>query len=119
MEGIRDQMMKLGSMAWILLVIAGVLEVAWAVGMKYSQGFTRPVASGVTILLMVLSFVFLSQAVRMIPLGTAYAVWTGIGALGTAAAGIFLFQEPAGAARLFFMFLVLAGITGLKLFSQG
>jgi len=105
-------------MAWFLLLVAGVLEVAWAVGMKYSQGFTRPLPSAVTIVLMILSFLCLSQAVRTIPMGTAYAVWTGIGALGTVILGIVLFQEPAGAARLFFMFLVLAGIVGLKLFSQ-
>lgn len=103
--------------AWSLLFIAGLLEIGWVIGMKYSQGFTKLGASAVTLAMMALSMLLLSQAVRFIPLGTAYAVWTGIGAAGSALLGIVLFQEPAGAARVFFIFTILAGIVGLKVFS--
>ncbi|HVT72048.1 MAG TPA: quaternary ammonium compound efflux SMR transporter SugE [Lacunisphaera sp.] len=101
--------------SWIWLIIAGLLEVAWAVGLKYAQGFTRPVASVATVVLMLASFWCLAQAVRGLPLGTSYAVWTGIGAVGTAIAGMVLFKEPATAARLACIVLIVAGIVGLKL----
>ena len=101
-------------MAWTYLLIAGVLEIAWAVGLKYAQGFTRPAASAFTIITMIASFWFLSKAVQAIPLGTAYAVWTGIGVMGTTILGIVLFAEPRDAARLVCIGLILCGIVGLK-----
>jgi quaternary ammonium compound-resistance protein SugE len=102
-------------MPWIWLIIAGILEVAWAVGLKYADGFTRPVPSVVTVLLLLGSFACLAQAVKVIPLGTSYAIWTGIGAVGTAIAGMVLFREPATAARLACIVLIVAGIVGLRL----
>jgi quaternary ammonium compound-resistance protein SugE len=102
-------------MPWIWLIIAGILEVAWAVGLKYADGFTRPVPSVVTVLLLLGSFICLAQAVKVIPLGTSYAIWTGIGAVGTAIAGMVLFREPATAARLACIVLIVAGIVGLRL----
>src|SRR5262249_62060117 len=89
-----------GRVAWTWLFVAGLTEVGWAVGLKYSAGLTRLLASAWTLVNMVLSFVFLSQALKSLPLGTAYAVWTGIGAVGTAVLGIVLFAEPAGWPRL-------------------
>jgi quaternary ammonium compound-resistance protein SugE len=106
-------------MAWTYLIIAGVLEIFWAVGLKLSQGFSRPGWTVATVIAMILSFIALAQAVRTIPLGTAYAVWTGIGAVGAAAAGIILFQEPRTAARLTCIALIVAGIAGLKLTAPG
>jgi len=102
-------------MAWLWLVLAGLLEVAWAVGLKHSAGFSRPAVSAATVLLMIGSFWLLALALRSIPLGTGYAVWTGIGALGTALVGIVAFGEPATPARLGALALVLAGIVGLRL----
>jgi quaternary ammonium compound-resistance protein SugE len=102
-------------MAWVVLFIAGVFEVGWAVGLKYSEGFTRPgptLATGAAVLI---SMGLLGVAVRTLPLGTAYAVWTGIGTVGTALLGILLFREPATAARLFCIALIVAGIAGLRL----
>ena len=104
-------------MAWTYLVIAGLLEVAWAIGLKYTEGFTRLWPSVWTGVALVLSMVLLSAAVRTLPLGTAYAVWTGIGAVGTAALGILLFGESASPARLACIALILAGLVGLKLTS--
>jgi quaternary ammonium compound-resistance protein SugE len=104
-------------MAWVLLVLAGLFEVAWAVGLKYTQGFTRPGPSLATLLAMVVSLALLGVALRTLPLGTAYAVWTGIGAVGTVLVGIALFGEPASAGRLACAALILAGIVGLKLLS--
>lgn len=101
-------------MPWIYLIIAGLCEIGWAVGLKYSQGFTRFWESTFTLVLMVLSIVFLSQALKNIPLGTAYAIWTGIGAIGTVLAGLVLFHEPRTFVRLFFVCLILTGIIGLK-----
>ena len=98
-------------MEWAFLVIAGGLEVFWSTCMKYSNGFTE---IKYTILTMIFSFLFLSQATRTLPLGTAYAVWTGIGALGAVIVGIVLFKEPVTAARIFFVSLLLVGIVGLK-----
>ncbi len=101
-------------MAWIILIIAGILEVGWAIGLKYSDGFTRPLISAVTIIVMMASITLLSFALRSIPVGTGYAVWTGIGAVGTAIAGILLFAESRDAVRLFCIALIVAGILGLK-----
>ena len=102
-------------MAWLILVVAGLFEIGWAVGLKYAHGFTRPWPSALTILGMVASMGLLAQAVKSIPLGTAYAVWTGIGAAGTAVVGMSLFKEPVSAARMACLGLVVAGIVGLKL----
>ena len=104
-------------MAWLYLTIAGVLEIVWAIGLKYTEGFTRLVPSVITIVAMTASVWFLALALRTIPVGTGYAVWTGIGAVGTAILGIVLFAEPATAARLGCIGLIVAGILGLKLVS--
>ncbi|GGY89060.1 quaternary ammonium compound efflux SMR transporter SugE [Pseudoduganella plicata] len=104
-------------MSWIFLFFAGLLEVAWAVGLKYTAGFTRLVPSGLTLLAMLGSIGLLGLALRHLPLGTAYAVWTGIGTVGTAAFGMIVLGEPAGAARLLCIGLIVAGIVGLKLLS--
>jgi quaternary ammonium compound-resistance protein SugE len=101
--------------AWVLLVIAGVLETGWAVGLRYSEGFTRLWPSVFTVLAMIGSFWLLAQSIKVLPLGTAYAIWTGIGAAGAVVYGIFFFDEPATAARLGCIALILAGIAGLKL----
>lgn len=102
-------------MAWIYLVIAGVLEIFWAISLKYTDGFARLWPSVATIGGMVASFYFLAQALKTIPVGTGYAVWTGIGAAGTAMLGIVLFAEPASLPRVFCIGLIVAGIIGLKL----
>lgn len=102
-------------MAWILLFLAGLFEIGWAIGLKYAEGFTRPLPSILTAVSMVASVVLLGMALRTLPLGTAYAVWTGIGTVGTALLGIALFGEPAGAARLACIALIAAGIVGLKM----
>ena len=101
-------------MEWIFLVIAGGLEVFWSTCMKYSEGFTDLKFSILTVVGMIFSFLFLSQATKSLPLGTAYAVWTGIGALGAVIVGIVLFKEPVTAARIFFVSLLLIGIVALK-----
>ena len=101
-------------MAWTLLVVAGLFEVGWAVGLKFTHGFTRLVPSVLTLGSMAASLALLGLALRALPLGTAYAVWTGIGTVGTAALGIVLFQEPATALRLACMALIVAGIVGLR-----
>lgn len=104
-------------MSWTYLLIAGLLEIVWAVGLKYTEGFTRLMPSVVTLAAMAASMVFLGLALRTIPIGTGYAVWTGIGAVGTAVLGIVLFGEPATVARLVCIVLIVGGIAGLKLFS--
>ena len=104
-------------MSWVHLAIAGLFEVIWAVLLKSTEGFSRPLESVVTIGAMAASFYFLSLALRDLPIGTAYAVWTGIGAVGTAALGIVLFNDPATAARLVCIGLIVAGILGLKMAS--
>lgn len=104
-------------MAWLYLLVAGLLEVTWAIGLKYSRGFTQPAISIVTLIGMILSFVFLSQALKVLPVGTAYAVWTGIGAVGTALLGILLFNEPRDIGRVLSILMIVAGIVGLRLFS--
>lgn len=101
--------------AWTCLFLAGLLEIAWAIGLKYSQGFSRPLASGLTILGMLASFWFLSLALKTLPVGTGYAIWTGIGAVGTAILGIILFAEPVTVLRIGSMALIVAGIVGLRL----
>jgi quaternary ammonium compound-resistance protein SugE len=103
------------TMAWIVLVVAGLFEVCWAIGLKYTDGFTRLWPSVGTATAMVISVVLLGWAMRTLPVGTAYAVWTGIGAVGTVLLGIALFGEPATVARLACVGLVVAGILGLKL----
>ncbi len=105
-------------MSWVYLFIAGLLEVAWAIGLVYTKGWTRLTPSVVTVVLMLFSFYFLAQAVRTIPVGTGYAVWTGIGAVGTAALGVLLFKEPMSLVRLGCIALIVMGIAGLKLTSD-
>ena len=104
-------------MAWTLLLIAGVLEIGWAVGLKYTDGFTRLVPSVLVLIAMTASMICLAVAVRTIPVGTGYAVWTGIGAVGTALLGIVLFGEAASFPRLACIGLIVAGIVGLKFVS--
>lgn len=104
-------------MSWLLLVIAGILEVAWALGLKYTEGFTKLWPSVFTVFAIIASLSLLGLAMRTLPVGTAYAVWTGIGAVGTVIAGIFLFKDPATFARIFSICLILAGLIGLKLSS--
>ena len=106
-------------MAWLYLLVAGVFEIAWAVGLKHTEGFTRFWPSVWTVAAMVLSVLFLGRAVRDLPIGTAYAVWTGIGAAGTALIGIFWLGEGRAAARLACIALILAGVIGLKAASGG
>jgi quaternary ammonium compound-resistance protein SugE len=101
--------------AWLVLFVAGLCEVGWAIGLKYSAGYTRLLPSALTIGLMVLSVVLLGWSLKALPVGTAYAVWTGIGAVGTAALGIYLFGESAAVPRLVCIGLIVAGILGLKL----
>jgi quaternary ammonium compound-resistance protein SugE len=102
------------SVAWIYLIIAGVFEAVWAIGLKYAQGFTKLWPSVITVVAMGISLYFLGLAIKNLPVGTAYAVWTGIGALSTAILGIILFGEPTHFARIFFMLLLLIAIIGLK-----
>lgn len=102
-------------MAWVILFVAGVFEVAWAVGLKFTAGLTRLWPSVLTVAGGLTSFVLLAQAARTLPIGTAYAVWTGIGAVGTALLGMLLFDEPRNALRLGCILLIVAGIVGLRL----
>jgi quaternary ammonium compound-resistance protein SugE len=100
---------------WIWLILAGFFEVAWVIGIKYSDGFSQLIPSLITIVAMIGSSIFLSLAVKTIPIGTAYPIWVGIGAVGAAIVGMILFNESAAFLRLFCIFLILAGITGLSL----
>ncbi|MFA1019845.1 quaternary ammonium compound efflux SMR transporter SugE [Enterobacter sp. SAT-E-asb] len=102
-------------MSWIILFIAGLLEVVWAIGLKYTHGFTRLTPSVITVTAMIVSIMLLSWAMRSLPVGTAYAVWTGIGAVGAAITGILLLGESASLARIASLALIVAGIIGLKL----
>lgn len=102
-------------MAWLILVVAGLIETGWAIGLKYTEGFTRFWPSVFTIIGIVTSMVMLSISVRTLPIGTAYAIWVGIGAAGTVVCGIFLFGEPASLVRLGFLSLLLIAIIGLKM----
>ena len=104
-------------MAWVVLFVAGLFEIGWAVGLKYTDGFTRPWPVAATVVALIISMALLGVAVRTLPLGSAYAVWTGIGTVGTAILGILLFKEPATALRLVCIGLIVAGILGLRLSS--
>jgi quaternary ammonium compound-resistance protein SugE len=104
-------------MAWLILFVAGLFEVGWAIGLKYTEGFTRLVPTVLTVAAMVISIALLGLSLKTLPVGTAYAVWTGIGAVGTAALGIYLFGDPATMARLASIGLIVVGIVGLKLVS--
>jgi quaternary ammonium compound-resistance protein SugE len=102
------------SLPWIYLIVAGLLEICWAIGLKYSAGFTKPVPSIFTLVTLTLSMVLLSKAASTLPIGTAYAVWVGIGALGAAVMGIFLFHEAVTPLRILFLVMLLSSIIGLK-----
>ncbi len=104
-------------MAWIYLLVAGILEIGWATGLKYTEGWTKLTPSLLTGAAMIVGFYFLSLALKTLPIGTAYAIWTGIGAVGTAILGIFLFGESSDWKRIVCIFLIVSGIVGLKLFS--
>ena len=104
-------------MAWVYLVIAGLFEMGWAIGLKYTEGFTRIVPTTLTVAAMVISVALLGLALRDLPVGTGYAVWTGIGTVGTALLGMYLFGDPATVARLACIGLIVAGIVGLKVVS--
>ncbi len=105
-------------MAWVILFIAGLFEIGWAVGLKYTEGFTRLVPTIFTAVSLIISMGLLGVALRTLPLGTAYAVWTGIGTTGTAILGILIFREPATVARLVCIGLIVTGIVGLKVVSD-
>lgn len=105
------------SSSWIILVIAGLFEVCWAIGLKYTDGFTKLIPSLFTLTTLAISMFLLSKATQVLPIGTAYGVWVGVGALGAAILGIFLFNESANPARIFFLLLLLTSIIGLKLTS--
>ncbi len=104
-------------MKWLMLIVAGLLEMGWAIGLKYSQGFTKLIPSIFTIVGMIASFYFLSLALKSLPLGTAYAIWTGIGTVGTVTLGIILFKEPIDITRLICIGFIVVGIVGLKVVS--
>ena len=104
-------------MAWILLVLAGLFEVGWAIGLKYTDGFTRPWPTVGTVVAMAISLGLLGIAMKSLPVGTAYAIWVGVGAVGTVILGIVLFQEPVNPLRLVSVGLIVAGLVGLKLAS--
>ena len=106
-------------MSWYVLLVAGLFEVAWAVGLEYSDGLSKPVPTAATVVALVVSMVLLAKAVEDLPVGTAYAVWTGIGAVGTATLGIVLFDEPADLARIAFIGVIVVGIAGLHFVSGG
>jgi quaternary ammonium compound-resistance protein SugE len=103
--------------AWLVLFVAGLFEAGWAVGLEYSEGFTEPRPTVATVVALAVSMVLLAKAVETLPVGTAYAVWTGIGAVATALLGIYLFDEPATVARLFFILVIVTGIAGLQVVS--
>ncbi|ABR35570.1 MULTISPECIES: quaternary ammonium compound efflux SMR transporter SugE [Clostridium] len=105
-------------MTWLMLIVAGLFETGWAIGLKYSEGFTRLIPSVFTIIGMIASFYFLSLALKSLPLGTAYAIWTGIGTVGTVALGIILFKEPVDIIRLICIGFIVIGIVGLKIVSS-
>jgi quaternary ammonium compound-resistance protein SugE len=104
-------------MAWVYLLVAGLFEIVWAIALKYADGFTRFWPSAITIVGMIVSVVLLELSLRQLPVGTAYAVWTGIGTVGAAVLGMILFQEPATAVRIGCIGLIVCGIAGLKLFA--
>ena len=106
------------TMAWIYLLVAGIIEVVWAVGMKYSEGWTKLYPSIITIVTMIIGLYFLSLAVKSLPLGTAYAVWTGIGTIGTVIFGLIFFKEPIDLIKAVCILLIVTGIVGLRLFHK-
>jgi quaternary ammonium compound-resistance protein SugE len=105
------------TLAWVLLVVAGFFEVAWAIGLKYTVGFTKPVPTVLTVAAMIISMGLLGVVARQLPIGTAYAVWTGVGVFGTAVLGMYLFGESTAALRLLCLAFIITGIIGLKLTS--
>jgi quaternary ammonium compound-resistance protein SugE len=105
--------------AWVYLVVAGLLETGWAIGLKYTDGFRRPVPSIFTVLAIAASMILLAMAARTIPIGTAYAIWVGIGAVGAVSLGIVLFDEPRDFGRMFFVALLIVSLVGLKLTTRG
>lgn len=113
----RPCTIRFSAMSWVYLVLAGLLEVSWAVGLKYTEGFTKPLPSVLTALAIAASMYLLSVAARTIPIGTAYGIWVGFGAVGTALLGMWLFDEPKSAARLAFLALLVVALVGLKLTS--
>ena len=106
-------------MNWLIIFIAGLFEIAWAIGLKYSEGFTKLWWSIFTFISIIISMGLLALSLKQLPVGTAYAVWTGIGAVGTAILGIILFNESKELVRLFFIFLIIVGIAGLRIYSNG
>ncbi len=102
-------------MAWVYLLIASIFEVTWAIGLKYSDGFTNIIPSIITAIAMIASYYFLALSIKELPLGTAYAIWTGIGTIGTVVLGVILFKEPASLMRFLCIALIILGVTGLKL----
>ena len=114
MTALKTPLTHFNAMPWIYLTLAGLLEIGWAIGLKYSDGFSKPLPSAVTIVMMIASFTLLSFSLRSIPLGTGYAVWTGTGAVGTAIAGMILFAESRDTVRLLCITLIVIGIIGLK-----
>ncbi|ELZ00213.1 quaternary ammonium compound efflux SMR transporter SugE [Natrialba aegyptia] len=106
-------------MSWYVLLLAGLFEIGWAIGLEYSDGLTKPVPTVATAVSLIISMILLAQAVKDLPVGTAYAVWTGIGAVGTASLGIFLFDEPATLVRIACIGVIVVGIVGLHLASGG
>ena len=106
-------------MPWALLFIAGLFEVAWAIGLKYTEGFSKPIPTVLTLAALAASFLLLGLAMKSLPVGTAYAVWVGVGAVGTAILGMVLFNEPASAGRILSLGLIVAGIVGLRLATPG
>lgn len=117
--GTRRPAVERIAVPWIILIAAGIFEIGWAVGLKYTEGFTRLWPSLLTVAAMAVSFALLAAALRSLPLGTAYAVWTGIGTIGTAAYGVLVLSEPADGARMACIAMIAAGIIGLKLVTQG
>jgi quaternary ammonium compound-resistance protein SugE len=103
---------------WFILFIAGIFETAWAISMKYSHGFSKVLPSVLTIIFALISMGLLAYSLKTLPVGSAYAVWTGIGAVGTAILGIYLFNESKDLIRIFFIFLIIAGLIGLRLYSR-
>lgn len=101
-------------MAWLYLLIAGLLEIVWAIGLKYTEGFTRILPTSITVVAMIFSVIFLGLALKALPIGTAYAIWTGIGIVGTTILGMVLFNEPADVLRIVCILLIITGIAGLK-----
>ena len=106
-------------MSWYILILAGLFEIGWAIGLEYSDGLSKPVPTLGTIVALIISMVLLAQAIKDLPIGTAYAVWTGIGAVGTASLGVILFDEPATLVRMAFIGVIVVGIVGLHFASGG